>query len=589
MNSTKTPSTVRPQANTRCYRLALSLFLALVPFGAAAEADDGYMDHASLQGAVNALASEYEQCSVDVIGSSRQGRGLFRLTLSDNPSEVDKRPALLIVAGIDGRHLVGTETAVGVARRLLANHGDLLDDVTVYVIPRVNPDGAQANLGAPNAGQRGSMRSVDEDRDGAADEDGPDDLNGDGLITLMRRADPPLDDNATHMTDPAAPRLLKKADSSKGERATYSVYTEGLDNDNDGQINEDGPGTIDLDRNFMHEWPEYALDAGPYQLSEPESRALAKFVLEHRNIVSAIVYGRHDNLINVPDGKGKDISGRGPKALDPGDVSLYKEIAKVFKELTGQERAPKENSDGSFHSWLYAQRGIPTFATVVWGRPEPSKPPEDEDEEKDEEAQDKPDEEEDAPKPANPEDAAWLTYSDRDREGAGFIEWQPFEHPTLGRVEIGGFVPGFRMNPPTGELDDLADKQTEFALAVLQRHPKLVLEGPEVSQLGAGLYEIRFGITNEGYLPTATAMARKARSIPPTVVRVSTPIEQVVAGERVSRSWGIDGTGGRITHRWIVLAAADEAVTIYVVNAQLGDQSITFTPSEVAGRAEENE
>ena len=538
------------------------------------------MDHAALQARVNALASEYERCSVDVIGTSRQGRGLFRLTLSSNPSEAGKKPALLIVAGIDGRHLVGTETAVGVASRLLANHRDLLDDVTVYVIPRVNPDGAQANVVAPNADQRGSMRSVDEDRDGAADEDGSDDLNGDGLITLMRRADPPLDDNATHMTDPGAPRLLKKADSSKGERATYSVYTEGLDNDNDGQFNEDGPGAIDLDRNFMHEWPEHALDAGPYQLSEPESRSLAKFVLEHRNIVSAIVYGRHDNLINVPDGKGKDISGRGPKALDPGDVALYKEMAKVFKELTGQERAPKENSDGSFHSWLYAQRGIPTFATVVWGRPTPSKPPQNEDE--DEEAQDKPDEDKDAPKPADAELAAWLTYSDRDREGVGFIDWQPFEHPTLGSVEIGGFAPGFRTNPPTDELDDLADKQTEFALVVLQRHPKLVLQGPEVSQLGAGLYEIRFGITNEGYLPTATAMARKARSIPPTVVRVSTAIEKIVAGERVSRAWGIDGSGGRITHRWIVRAGVDETVTIYVVNAQLGDQSITFKPGEVA-------
>ena len=227
----------------------------------------------------------------------------------------------------------------------------------------------------------------------------------------------------------------------------------------------------------------------------------------------------------------------------------------------------------------------------MWGRPTPSKPPEDEDEdeEKEEEAQDKPDKDKDAPKPANAEAAAWLTYSDRDRDGAGFIEWRPFAHPTLGAVEIGGFVPGFRMNPPSSELADLADKQTEFALALLQRHPKLMFEGPEVSQLGADLYEIRFGITNEGYLPTATAMARKARSIPPTVVRVSTPIEQIVAGERVSRAWGIDGSGGRITHRWIIRAGADETVTINVVNTQLGDQSTTFTPSEVAGRAEENE
>ena len=563
----------------------MTLFLSLAS-AATVEADDGYMDHAALQGAVNALAAEYEQCAVDVIGSSRQGRGLFLLTLSSNSSEADNKPALLIVAGIDGRHLVGTETAVGVAKRLLENHSDLLDDLTVYVIPRVNPDGAQANLFAPKSDQRGTMRVVDEDRDGTADEDGPDDLNGDGLITLMRRADPPLDDNATHMADPGAPRLLKKADTSKGERATYSIYTEGLDNDHDGQINEDGPGAIDLDRNFMHEWPEHALDAGPYQLSEPESRALAKFVLAHRNIVSAIVYGRHDNLINVPDGKGKDISGRGPKALDPGDVALYKEIAKVFKEVTGQERATKENSDGSFHAWLYAQRGIPTFATIVWGRPEPSKPPEDE--EKDEEAQDKPDNDEDAPKPDDEEEAAWLTYSDRDREGAGFVEWEMFEHPTLGAVEIGGFVPGFKMNPPVDELGELARKQTDFALAVLKRRPRLVLQGPDVTRLASELYEIRFGLTNEGYLPTATAMARKARSLPATVVRLSTPLDRIITGDRLHRTWGIDGSGGRVTYRWIVRAEDNETVSIDIVNAQLGDESITFTPSEAAGTVEDD-
>ena len=57
--------------------------------------------------------------------------------------------------------------------------------------------------------------------------------------------------------------------------------------------------------------------------------------------------------------------------IDAGDVKLYTEIGRIFKDTTGQKRAPKESTAGSFHAWLYAQRGIPSFATVVWGRPDP--------------------------------------------------------------------------------------------------------------------------------------------------------------------------------------------------------------------------
>ena len=87
----------------------------------------------------------------------------------------------------------------------------------------------------------------------------------------------------------------------------------------------------------------------------------------------AITYGRHDNVVNPPDGKGKDVSGEGPKVIDPGDVKLYKTASELFKETTEQKQAPKSSADGSFHAWLYAQRGVPSFATVVWGRPDTEK------------------------------------------------------------------------------------------------------------------------------------------------------------------------------------------------------------------------
>lgn len=582
----------------------------------------GYMDFAALTAALNEIDASSGLCQLSVIGSSREGRGLHLLTLSSDAAQAGARPALLITAGLDGRHRVGPETAVRVARRLLVDHIDLLNEMTVYIIPCANPDGMERNAGKINFDHVGNMRVLDDDRDGAADEDGPSDLNGDGYITMMRRLDPPLDDKATHLPDPAAPRLLKTPEAEKGERAIYSIYTEGLDADGDGKIAEDGPGQIDLDRNFMHRWPEYERNAGTHQISEPESAALAKFIIERRNIVEAITFGRHDNLINVPDGKGKDVSGQAPKDLDPDDVNWYKELSKVFKEITGQERGAQEDTAGSFHAWLHAQRGVPSLATVVWGRPEVKK--EEKKEEKTEEVKEekkeegKPEEKKedqtpsepngetesakppatadlrqaaeekkddkkkkkDEVKPADAEAAAWLEYSDKERGGQGFIEWQPFDHPTLGKVEIGGFVPGFRMNPPTSELDTLAEKHTAFIVELMKRRPKLNAQGPTVKKLASNLYEVRYGVVNEGYLPTATSIARKARSIKPTVVRISVPVEQIVAGNRVNRAWGIGGSGDRFALRWIVRVEDGADITLDIINPHLGNQTITFKAEE---------
>lgn len=655
---------------------------------------DGYMNHADLTRAIKDIATSSDHAEVEVIGTSVQGRDIHALTLSaaDDPSG---RPAILIVAGLDGRHMVGSETAVRVARRLVDQHADLLNDYTFYVIARVNPDGAMQNLGRVNAGYVGNLTDVDADRDRALNENGPEDLNGDGVITQMRRANPPLDDRAEYMADPAEPRLLKKPDADKGETAMYSVYIEGVDTDDDGKIAEDGIGYVDLDKNFMHEWPEYDRDSGRYPLSEPEAMALAKFVLAHENIVAAVTYGRHDNLVNKPDSKGRGVSGQEPKVIDAGDASIYEEIGKLYKETTEQKRADQRDTAGSFVAWLYAQRGVPSFASTVWGRPEVKK----EEGEADGEGEGREAKKEEPAKPqaaevgddpvtgiwrgkanvpdmgemeitldlalgnedaitgsletmmgsapvegkragdalslvadfgpdmalpmefvidgdtlsgtitgpeggvidasatrisgedeggagegngkAADEDAAeWLKYSDAARNGAGFVEWAEYDHPTLGTVEIGGFVPGFRMNPPADELDGLAEKQTEFIAKMTGKLPILRIEGPEVKRLASGLYEIHLAVVNDGYLPTKTAMARKARSIMPTVVRLSVPVDDIVAGDRVDRIWGLDGSGGRSVQNWIVRVGDGEEISVTILNTQFGDRTVTFKAEE---------
>ena len=607
---------------------------------------DGYMTNQMVQSAIQELASTNNHAWATTIGTSLQGRPISLITLAgDEETEgVSNRPALLITAGIDGRSLVSTEVAIRLAENVLKDHPGLLDSMTIYIIPRVNPDGAMRNMNPLTMGYSGNARATDDDRDRAVNEDAAEDLNNDGLITMMRRLNPPIEDPATHLADPDDPRLNIEPDSKEDQRASFTLYTEGIDNDLDGLINEDGFGSVDLDSNFMHRWPEYGTHAGRYPLSEPESLALAQFVLSHDNIIMALTLGKHDNLINQPDSKSKDITGTAPKAIDADDAEMYKSVGELYKKITGSNSASKEDIAGSFHAWLYAQRGIPSFAAVVWTRPE-AESNKDEESTENKDAQEQPDDsgltpsgigdisqetieelmaayeaetdekvddsmiamvtpemiegfaaqagveirristdepssdepsekaEEKPKKKSKSEDAKWLVYFD-ENEIQGFVDWQPFDHPTLGQVEIGGFVPLSKINPPSDQIHGLSTKLTSFVVDLIEMRPEIDILGPEIKQLSDGLYEVRISLVNEGRLPTSTAFSRTKRTVRPMIIRLSSEVESIVTGQRITRVWGIDAHGARSDHRWILRTNNIDSETITVLDPRFGNQTI---------------
>ncbi len=621
---------------------AFVLPFACQPLIAQDAMDSGYLSNDALASVVREIAGSSSNASLSRIGSSLQGEPIHLITLSQDDDVV--RPGFLIVAGIDGRYLAGTEEAIRISKALLAEHTALLEHMTIYVIPRVNPDGATANLDSLTSGIAGNARNLDEDRDRAVNEDSFDDLNGDGYITMMRRLEPTLDDVPTHLQDPDDPRLNIEPDNEEDQRAVFTLYSEGLDNDGDGSYNEDGSDGVDLDQNFMHRWPEHEPHAGRYPLSEPESEAVARFVLEHHNILMALTLGRHDNLVNAPDSKAKDITGRAPKAIDADDADLYKLAGELYKDATGVESAAKEEIAGSFHAWLYAQRGIASFAAVPWNRPalegaddekksdadaekeaepestltpsgvgdisqetldelaalyeqqtgeavdesmismitpemvegfaaqagiEIKRIPQVEDEEPDaEEAEDKK-----PKKKKKSEDAKWLEYFEQ--EGIdGFLDWEPFDHPTLGAVEIGGFKPLAKINPPTDQLDELSEGLTSFVVELMDARPEVSISGPEIKELADGVYEIRVSIVNDGKFPTTTAFSQTNRTVRPSVIRLSTELDNIITGQRVSRVWGIDGHGGRSDHRWIIRSDDLSKETIEIQDPRFGNHTI---------------
>jgi hypothetical protein len=522
---------------------------------------DGYLTHEMLTERMTDLQRDHpDLVTITQYGTSQEGRPLWMADVSSKPEDENTRPALLIIAGADASHLMGTELAIRALELMIKNHPEALDDVDVLMIPRANPDGVEAALANPMGLASGTRRIIDADRDGFFDEDPPRDMNGDGIISQMRILETSVKDPATHLADPSDPRLTITPDPTKNDRATFRVMIEGKDTDGDGLYAEDGSGEVLLDRNFMHLWPEHSLEAGPHQVSERESKAIADLVIANPRIIAAVVYGPHDTVISLPDSKGKDSSGRIPRELHPGDVQLHKDLAAMYTTTTGQTRSSDHGNEGSLHGWLYAHRGIPTIATTGWGRPDPAL---EENELTDEETTDETIEETDEHleteanepvEPRNAEEAAWLSYSDLDRSGDGFIEWTPFEHPQLGTVHIGGFTPGFMTTPPIEVIEELAPKHADLYQTLSAARNRIVIEGPEVESIGSGIHRIRIAMVNEGDMPTLTAMGRESRTVRPIAVRIDVPIDRILEGSRIVLVRGLDGKGARRTIEWMVRA-----------------------------------
>lgn len=622
---------------------------------------------------VAALAEQHSQrVRVYEVGRSRQGRPIHVLELADAAEPLpEHRPAVLIVAGAHGQHRVGVEAALGVVEQLASAQAQRYDGVTLYVVPALNRDGLAFHAGEGAGMDFGrTIAPYDADGDGRVNEDPGEDINGDGLVTMMRIAEPAPQTGltATHVIDPDEPRLMRAPEADKGERATHAYVIEGVDNDGDGRFNEDGPGGsagggVLLDRNFPALWPEFRDGAGRYPLSEPESRALVEWVLGHPNVVAVVVYGMHDTLVKLPPSGQYDPTGEVPTGIEKGDEAQLKRVSERYRELTGQTGAPSEDREGSLVAWAYGHAGLYGLATPVWVRPDLVKS-EDEASGKEEAA---PPEQDGAGEPAQPEDEAppevvqigsmrveltaegirsamaaaqsaseaeqralmeafralpaatqarlmelgsaatsgtaqpvrsprrrergatgaaassdatgddarWLTYSDEQRDGEGFVPWQEVEHPQLGTVEVGGFVPGFRVNPPAEAVAELIEQQSAFAGWLLEQLPQVRLEGPSVSRVGAGLWRVTVRLINDGPWPTRSAIGQKARRLAPELVVLDVEPESIVSGARIQRMDVIAGGGGWWEAAWLIAQPAGELISVEWRSPVFGNQVVS--------------
>jgi hypothetical protein len=417
-------------------RLALLLTPVLLMPGSGQSQTTSYLDFDGLTRELRTLANSSNLASLESLGTTLGGREIWLVTVGDaDGPPLDQRPGILVVGNLEGDHVVGSHLALEAIRHLLGNTGDegiqaALAGNVFYFVPRLNPDGAEAMFARVKWDRKTNDRPFDDDNDGLTDEDGPEDLNGDGYVTVMRVPDP----GGAYLVDPEEARLLKRADASKGERGAFKLYTEGTDQDGDGFFNEDGPGGVDLNRNFQHAYPHWQSDAGPHMVSEVETRALMDFTIAHRNIAAVLTFGETDNLVTPPDSRGglgaakvldlpafaeaanSDVlregvftaggggggrgggfggGGRGGgggylRGAQPGrdndpssgvrpattvasqDLVYYTAVSEAYKRITGIENVPLHRTpEGAFFQYGYFQFGVPSFSTPGWGIPAP--------------------------------------------------------------------------------------------------------------------------------------------------------------------------------------------------------------------------
>jgi len=178
-------------------------------------------------------------------------------------------------------------------------------------------------------------------------------------------------------------------------------------------------------------------------------------------------------------------------------------------------------------------------------------------------------------KAGDSDDAKWLAWME-DAEVAGFVEWIPYEHPQLGAVEIGGFVPGARSNPPEAMMEGLVAQQTEFVSGLLAMLPVLEVGEPRAERVADGLWRVSIEATNTGDLATVPAIGVKARRLPGLVMVLdpgqAMDTDAIVSGSRVARFASVGGFGDVARGEWLIAADEGDVVRLEVRSPRFGDR-----------------
>jgi murein tripeptide amidase MpaA len=542
---------------------------------------DTYYTYTQLTERLAGLAAQHPQIvQVTSLGRSHEGREIPLVILTNRATGPDaEKPAFWIDANIHATELTASMAALYFVVKLAEGYGSdpkitrILDEQAVYVVPRLNPDGAELALAEKPQFIRSGTRPYpyEERRDGLHEED----LDGDGRILQMRIADPTGDWKVSEND----PRLMLKRGLDEEGGTYYRLFAEGLIENYDGHMIIPAPPLqgLDFNRNFPGAWrPEgEQRGAGDFPGSEPEIRAVIEFMAQHPNVFGALTFHTYSRAILRPFGTKAD------EQMETDDLWVFEAIGERGTALTGYPCVsvyhhfryhPKEVITGVFDDWLFEHKGIFAFTVELWDLPTAAGL---EAKSKDKKFMDW------FRKHPVEDDVKVVAYADQVAAG-GLVPWYEFDHPQLGKVELGGwdFLYTWR-NPPHALLEAEIAPQADFALAFAALAPRLAWREIKLTRVGDDAYHLLAVVENTGFLPTnGSSQAKKMKAVRPVRLEVALPEGATLAGGKLKQeighlegrsnklevtSFGDSPTDNRGKAEWLIRAPQGGALTLSAV------------------------
>ncbi len=476
-----------------------------------------YYDWKEVEEALRKLEKTYPKfLKLRSIGKSYQGREMWYMTINnpDTGSEMQKC-AMYMDANIHGNEVQGGEIGIYTIWYLMENYNyndtikKLVDERVFYIFPSVNPDGRDLWLHSGGSARTGQS-PMDSDSDGLYDEDGAEDLDGDGEVgSMFIKVEP---GKGTHRLSDTGDRLVPIQKNIKGKPDEVGDYkyigSEGVDNDGDGRYNEDGGGGYDANRDWPSYWqPNYIQrGAGGYPFYWPESQNTRDFLYAHPNIAGVQAF--HNSGGMILRGPGVQLHGEYPRA----DLMVYDEIGRKGERIIEGYDYIVIWDDlytvwGGFVDFTHDMLGIFSFSNELWT----SRADLDNDGDTTQE-----------------EREFFAKYIDMDNTA---ISMHQIDHPQLGKVTIDRDTTKLTGRvPPSWLLEELCHRNMAFCLLHADEMPLPIIKNVSAEKISSGLYRLKVSLYNERLMPTMSGAAVANMVQRPDILSIDGKVKVLAAG-----------------------------------------------------------
>jgi murein tripeptide amidase MpaA len=546
---------------------------------------DRFYRYPELTALLKAFTAAYPQLvALESIGKSHEGRDIWLVTVTSAATgAAGDKPAFWVEGNVHATELAASVAATFFLNYLVTRYGSdpevtrALDTRAFYICPRVNPDGPEWALADRPRFVRSSTRPYPHDED-ALEGLTVEDIDGDGRILQMRIPDA----NGLWKSHPQEPRLMVRREPTEVGGTYYRIVPEGTVDAYDGftlNVKKSKQG-LDLNRNYPAHWRQEFEQggAGPFPTSEPEIRAQVAFQTAHTNICGGVSFHTWSGVLLRPFDHSPDTE------MPAEDLWMYQKVGARGTAITGypaisvfhEFRYHPKQVIGGTSDWLYdhlgafawvveiwspmREAGVDKYLYIDWFRDHPID-----------------------------DDLKLFRWSEEKAGGIAHVDWRAFDHPQLGKVDIGGWnrLHAFS-NPPPQFLEREVARFPQWLLWQALLSPKLELVVADAQALGGETWRVRLVVQNTGWLPTyVSKRALERKVVRGLIVEIALPAAaELVSGARREDVGQLEGKAYKHTgiSYWPDYHVTDDRAKIeWIVRGRAGDSIALIARHERAG------